>query len=159
MDNRKILLINLAKGSIGTDVANIVGSLLLTSLASAGFSRIDIDERERKPFFIYIDEFQSFTNSELISEMLSELRKFKIGLILSNQFLHQLDAGVKNSVLGNVGTLVSFRLGITDAKLMQQEFYPIFKAEDFTSLSNGSIYIRLMIDGKPSAPFSADTVM
>ena len=159
MDNNKILLINLAKGAVGNDVANTVGSLLLTSIASASFSRIDTEERFRKVFFVYVDEFQTLTNAELVSEMLSELRKFRVGLILSNQFLHQLDIEVKNAVLGNVGTLVSFRLGITDAKLMQQEFYPVFKAEDFTSLANASIYLRLMIDGKPSNPFSADTII
>lgn len=159
MDTNSVLLINLAKGSVGTDVAHTIGSLLLTSLASASFSRIDTLEQERKPFFMYVDEFQTLTNAELVSEMLSELRKFRVGLVLSNQFLHQLDLAVKNSVLGNVGTVVCFRLGINDAKLMAQEFYPVFRAEDFTSLSNASIYIRMMIDGRPSPPFSADTIL
>lgn len=159
MDTNRVLLINLAKGSVGSDVAHTIGSLLLTSLASASFSRIDTDERDRKPFFMYIDEFQTLTNEELVSEMLSELRKFRVGLILSNQFLHQLDGDVKNAVLGNVGTLVSFRLGISDAKLMAQEFYPVFKAEDFISLKNASIYLKMMIDGKPTRPFSADTIL
>ncbi|OFZ38697.1 MAG: hypothetical protein A3D92_02180 [Bacteroidetes bacterium RIFCSPHIGHO2_02_FULL_44_7] len=159
MDTNSVLLINLAKGSVGTDVAHTIGSLLLTSLASASFSRIDIQEKERKPFFIYVDEFQTLTNAELVSEMLSELRKFRVGLILSNQFLHQLDIAVKNAVLGNVGTVVCFRLGINDAKLMAQEFYPVFRTEDFTSLGNASIYIRMMIDGRPSPPFSADTIL
>lgn len=159
MDSNKTLLINLAKGAVGNDVASTIGSLLLTSLASASFSRIDTEEKLRKPFFVYIDEFQTLTNAELVSEMLSELRKFRVGLILANQFLYQLDNDVRHSVMGNTGTIVCFRLGITDAKLMQQEFYPVFTAQDFISLSNASIYLKLMIDGRPSQPFSADTII
>jgi type IV secretory pathway TraG/TraD family ATPase VirD4 len=159
INNNEILIINLAKGQVGSDVANILGGLLLTSLASACFSRIDIPERERIPYFLYIDEFQILSSSELISEMLAQIRKFKIGLILANQFLHQLNIEVRNSVLGNVGTIVCFRLGIADANLMAKEFYPVFSTTDFTSLANYSIYLRLMIDGKPSVPFSADTIL
>lgn len=159
MDNNKVLLINLAKGAVGNDIANTIGGLLLTSIASASFSRIDTPEIDRKPFIIYIDEFQTISNAKLVSEMLSELRKFRTALVLSNQFLHQLDKDVLSSVLGNVGTVVCFRLGIRDAALMQKEFYPVFTTQDFTSLSNASIYLRLMIDGKPSQPFSADTIL
>lgn len=159
IDNRKILIINLSKGQVGADVSNILGGLLLTSLASASFSRIDILEKDRVPFFLYIDEFQTISGTELIAELLAQVRKFKVGLILANQFLHQLDPEVRASVIGNVGTIISFRLGITDARLMAKEFYPVFSAEDFTSLANHSIYLRLMIDGKPSVPFSADTIL
>ncbi|WP_452597562.1 type IV secretory system conjugative DNA transfer family protein [Pontimicrobium sp. MEBiC01747] len=159
INTNTILVINVAKGDVGVDVANILGGLLLTSLASASFSRIDILEHERTPYFIYIDEFQTLSGTELIAELLAQVRKFKIGLILANQFLNQLDREVRDSVLGNVGTIVAFRLGITDAKLMAKEFYPVFSTEDFTSLANYSIYLKLMIDGKPSVPFSADTVL
>ena len=159
IDNKHILIINLAKGQVGADVSNILGGLLLTSLASASFSRIDILEKERVPYFLYIDEFQTISGTELIAELLAQVRKFKVGLILANQFLYQLDPNVRASVLGNVGTIVAFRLGITDAKLMAKEFYPIFKTEDFISLANYSIYLKLMIDGKPSIPFSADTIL
>ncbi len=159
IDEGTILVLNLAKGQAGADVANIVGGLLLTSLASACFSRIDIPEEKRRPYFLYIDEFQTVSGNELISELLAQIRKFKVGLILANQFLHQLHPDVRASVLGNVGTIVCFRLGITDAKLMEKEFYPIFKTEDFISLANWSIYLKLMIDGKPSIPFSADTIL
>ena len=159
IDEGTILVLNLAKGQVGADVANILGGLLLTSLASASFSRIDILEKDRTPYFLYIDEFQTISGTELIAELLAQVRKFKIGLILANQFLHQLDSEVRNSVLGNVGTIVAFRLGISDANLMAKEFYPIFKASDFTSLANHSIYLKLMIDGKPSVPFSADTIL
>ncbi|WP_396602063.1 type IV secretory system conjugative DNA transfer family protein [Algibacter sp. R77976] len=159
IDTKQILIINLAKGQVGADVANILGGLLLTSLASASFSRIDILEKDRVPYFLYIDEFQTISGTELIAELLAQVRKFKIGLVLANQFLYQLDANVRASVLGNVGTIVAFRLGITDAKLMAKEFYPVFKTEDFISLANYSIYLRLMIDGRPSVPFSADTIL
>tara|TARA_R110002124_G_scaffold17532_3_gene73504 strand:+ start:385840 stop:387012 length:1173 start_codon:yes stop_codon:yes gene_type:complete len=158
IDSNTILIINLAKGQVGTDVANILGGLLLTSLASASFSRIDIPEQERPPYFLYIDEFQILSSTQLIAEMLAQIRKFKIGLILANQFLHQLNIEVRNSVFGNVGTVICFRLGINDANLMAKEFYPVFSTTDFTSLANYSIYLRLMIDGKPSVPFSADTI-
>jgi len=159
IDNRKILIINLSKGQVGSDVSNILGGLLLTSLASASFSRIDILEKDRVPFYLYIDEFQTISGTELIAELLAQVRKFKVGLILANQFLHQLEPEVRASVIGNVGTIISFRLGITDARLMAKEFYPVFSAEDFTSLANHSIYLRLMIDGRPSVPFSADTIL
>lgn len=159
LDTKQILIINLSKGQVGADVSNILGGLLLTSIASASFSRIDILEKDRVPFFLYIDEFQTITGTELIAELLAQVRKFKVGLILANQFLYQLDPNVRASVLGNVGTIVAFRLGITDARLMAKEFYPVFKTEDFISLSNYSIYLRLMIDGKPSNPFSADTIL
>lgn len=159
IDTNTILVINVARGEAGSDVANILGGLLLTSLASAAFSRINILEHERTPYYLYIDEFQTLSGTELIAELLAQVRKFKIGLILANQFLNQLDNDVRDSVLGNVGTIVAFRLGITDAKLMAKEFYPVFSTEDFTSLANYSIYLKLMIDGKPSVPFSADTVL
>jgi hypothetical protein len=159
MDSNKVLIINLAKGSIGSDVSNLLGGLMLTSISSAAFSRIDTLEQNRIPHFLYVDEFQVLAGNDLIAELLAQSRKFKLALIISNQFLHQLSTEVKNSVLGNVGTIVCFRLGVTDAKLMAKEFYPIFKTEDFTSLANYSIYLRLMIDGKPSNPFSADTIL
>jgi len=159
IDDGTILVLNLAKGEVGADVANILGGLLLTSLASASFSRIDSLEKDRVPYFLYIDEFQTLSGTELIAELLAQIRKFKVGLILANQFLTQLHPDVRASVLGNVGTIICFRLGITDAKLMEKEFYPVFKAIDFTSLANHSIYLRLMIDGKPSVPFSADTIL
>lgn len=159
IDDGTVLIINLAKGAVGTDVANILGGLLLTSLSSAAFSRIDSPVENREPYFYYIDEFQTLSGSELISELLAQIRKFAIGLNLSNQFLHQLDPDVRASLLGNVGTIICFRLGIQDARLMEKEFYPVFKASDFTSLPNHSIYLRLMIEGKPSKPFSADTVL
>ena len=157
MDSNKIFLVNLSKGSLGTDGAHLLGSLLLTSLASAGFSRIDISEDKRVPFIIYLDEFQNYTTGS-IAGMLSELRKFKIGFVLAHQYLHQLQTDIRNAVLGNIGTQICFRLGQTDAKYMAQEFYPTFETSDFTSLEHFHIYLRLLINGKVSQPFSARTI-
>lgn len=159
MDSSQILLVNLSKGAVGSDVANILGSLLLVSLASSAYSRIDTAPQDRVPFFVYIDEFQTLSGADLLAELLSQIRKFKIGIILANQYISQLETSVRDAVLGNVGTLICFRLGINDARLMEKEFYPEFKAIDFFSLANYEIYLRLMIDGKPSKPFSAITVL
>lgn len=157
MDSKKIFLVNLSKGTLGTDGAHLLGSLLLSSLSSAGFSRINIDEQKRVPFFIYLDEFQNYTTDSLTS-MFSELRKFKIGFILAHQYLHQLQTDIKNAVLGNIGTIICFKLGQADAKYMSQEFYLTFQTSDFTDLSHFHIYLKLLIDGKTPRPFSAKTI-
>ena len=158
MDSQKILLVNLSKGSLGADGANLLGALLLTSLASASFSRIDIDEKNRVPFYIYLDEFQNYT-TESISGMFAELRKFKIGFVIAHQYLHQLTPTIKNAVLGNIGTIICFTLGQADAKYMAQEFTPVFQTSDFTNLEHYHIYLKLLINGKTSPAFSAKTVM
>jgi hypothetical protein len=157
MDSSKILLIDISKGRIGVDASHLIGSILLTSFANAAFTRIDTDEQNRVPFHIFLDEFQNYT-SPSISGMLSELRKFKVSLTLAHQYLHQLDVEIKNAVLGNVGTIIAFRTGQADAKYLAQEFKPVFQTSDFTSLENYDIYLKLMIWGKPSKPFSATTL-
>jgi len=156
MDNKKIVIIKLTKGSIGEDASMLLGGLLINSTSLAAFSRSDISEDNRDPFYIYIDEFQSFATLA-IANMLSELRKYKVGLILANQFFSQLQPEIRDSVLGNVGTVISFRLGVSDAKYMEKEFFPIFKFGDIISLPNYHLYLKLMIDGTPSKPFSAQT--
>lgn len=158
MDTNKILLVNISKGVLGAEASYVLGSLLLTSLASASFSRIDTPEEERLPFFVYLDEFQNFTNLSII-EMLSELRKFKIGIIMSHQYTSQLNTKILNAILGNVGTIVCFRLGQSDARIMEREFDPVFTASDFVNLSNYEIYLKLMIQGRPSIAFSASTLL
>ena len=157
IDNRKILLVNLSKGTLGVDAAHLLGSLFLNSLAAAGFHRTTIVEENRKPFFIYLDEFQNFTTLSLVN-MFSELRKFQIGFIIAHQYLGQLSIKIKEAVLGNIGTIVSFRVSYADAKYMAQEFYPVFKASDLINLENYHVYLKLMIHGKPSKPFSAKTI-
>lgn len=157
MDERKILLINLSKGILGEDSANLLGALLVTAIGLAGLSRGDVPEQSRKPFFVYIDEFQSFTTLS-VANMVSELRKFGVGLILAHQHLHQLDLDVRHAVLGNVGTIVSFRLGPEDARVLAGEFAPVFSAEDLVNLPNWNVYVKLLIDGAPSRRFSASTL-
>ena len=157
MDTQKILLVNLSKGALGSDASYILGSLLLTSLTSAAFSRIDTPIEQRPIFFLYLDEFQNYTNLSLI-EMLAELRKFNIGIVMAHQYMAQLDTQIRDAVLGNVGTIICFRLGQADARYMEKEFYPIFKADDFINLSNYDIYLKLMIHGTPSRAFSATTL-
>lgn len=157
IDQSKILLIDISKGRIGIDASHLIGSILITSFANASFTRVDTDEDKRIPFHIFLDEFQNYT-SPSISGILSELRKFKISLTLANQYLYQLDTEIKNAVLGNVGTIISFRTGQADAKYLAQEFLLIFQTSDFTSLENYDIYLKLMISGKPCKPFSATTI-
>lgn len=154
MDSGKILIVNLAKGRLGDDSANLLGALLVTTLNLAAFSRSEIPEHARRPFYLHLDEFQNFTTLS-VANTVSELRKFKLGLVLANQHLHQLEPDVMHAVLGNVGTLVTFRLGTEDARTLAREFEPVFSAEDLVNMPNHDIYLKLMIDGAPSKPFSA----
>lgn len=158
MDEGKILLVNLAKGRLGEDTAGLLGGLLVTTVGLAAFSRADMPENKRRDFYLYIDEFQNFTTLA-IANMASELRKFHVGLVLAHQYLHQLDPDIRHAVLGNAGTLISFRLGGKDAATIANEFPPIFTAEDLIFLPNYHIYLKLMIDGAPSKPFSAETMV
>lgn len=157
MDEGKIILVNLSKGHIGQDVAHILGALLISSLSSAAFSRADTIEEARVPYMVYMDEFHNFTTLSLVN-MLSELRKFKIGMILAHQYIHQLEDEIRRAIFGNVGTVISFRLGTEDAYHLAKEMFPIFKQEDFISLPNYKVYLKLMIHGVPSKPFSAQTL-
>ncbi len=157
MDEGKILLVNLSKGKIGEDATTLLGSLLVTSLGLAAFKRAEVPEESRRDFFIYLDEFQSFTTLSL-ANMLSELRKYRVGMVLAHQYLSQLDPQIRDAILGNAGTIISFRLGLSDAEVLEKEFYPTFSAGDLIRLPNYRIYLKLMIDGMPSEPFSADTL-
>jgi len=157
MDEGKILIVNLAKGRLGEDSANVLGALLVTTLGLAAFSRADTEESRRPDHIIVIDEFQSFATLS-VANMVSELRKYHVGLVLSHQHLFQLELEVKHAVLGNVGTLISFRLGPEDAHMIASELDPIFVPLDLMNLPNHSIYVKLMIDGTPSRPFSATTL-
>jgi hypothetical protein len=157
MDEEKILLVNLSKGELGEDSANLLGSLLVTTLSLAAFSRAELPQSARRPFFIYVDEFQSFTTLSFAGTI-SELRKFGVGLVLANQHLHQLDPAVLHAVLGNVGTVIAFRLGPEDAVFFEKLFTPRFGASDLMNLANHDIYLCLMIDQSPSEPFSATTL-
>jgi len=157
MDERSILIVNLAKGKLGEDTAGLLGALLVTTLGLAAFSRADTKAHERKKHFLYMDEFQNFTTPS-IANMLSELRKYSLGVIACNQYLSQLQPEVRDAVFGNAGTIISFRLGAEDAPFMAREFFPTFQMADILNLPNFDIYLKLMIDGAPSKPFSATTI-
>lgn len=159
MDNKKILLINVNKGSLGSEVASIISSLLLTSITNAGFSRVDMPEHERheKVFHIYCDEYAQYANKSSVN-MMSELRKYGITKTMAIQYLSSFSNDIRDAVLGNVQTQIIFRLSQQDAKYYEREFKPIFTSNDITSLANYEIYLSMMIDGTPSKPFSATTI-
>jgi type IV secretory pathway TraG/TraD family ATPase VirD4 len=157
MDEGKILLVNLAKGKIGEDTSALLGSLLVSRINLAALSRADVPDTDRRPFYCYLDEFQTFTSLTFVT-MLSELRKYRVGMTLAHQYLGQLDPAVFDAILGNVGTLVAFRLGSADAETFAREFFPVFGQTDFTNLANHHIYLRMIIDGAVSRPFSAETL-
>lgn len=157
MDSGKVLLVNCSTGALGDDTANLLGALLVSSMALAAFSRIDTPEADRRPFFVHLDEFQHFTTLS-VANMISELRKFRVGLTLGHQHLYQLEPEIRHAVLGNAGTLIAFRIGPEDAAVIGKEFEPIFEPVDLLGLPNYSVYLKLMIDGAPSKPFSATTL-
>jgi energy-coupling factor transporter ATP-binding protein EcfA2 len=157
MDEGKILLVNLAKGKMGEDTAALLGSLIVAKVGLAASSRADLPEEARRDFYLYLDEFQNFTTLSLAT-MLTELRKYHVSLILAHQYLSQLDLQVRDAILGNVGTMLAFRLGVADAEILEKEFSPEFSITDLIGLPNYHIYLKLMIDGKVSRPFSAETL-
>lgn len=157
MDEGRGLIVNLARGRLGEDACVVLGGLLVSTLSLAAFSRADSPAEERRPFFLYVDEFQSFTTLAFVN-MMAELRKYGVGLTLANQHLDQMAPDLRSAVLGNAGTLISFRVGSIDALDLAREFQPRFGVEDLINLPNRDIYLRLMIDGAPSSPFSATTV-
>ncbi len=156
MDERRIVIVNLSKGHLGGDVSKILGALFVTSIGAAAMSRADTPEAERVPFFLAVDEFQNYVSLSLVN-MFSELRKFRVGICAAHQYLNQLDTKIRHAVLGNAGTVVCFRLGSDDAFAMAREMMPVFEPEDFVRLPNYHVYLKLMIDGVPSRPFSATT--
>lgn len=158
MDEGQVLLVNLAKGQIGEDSASLLGGLLVTTIGLAAFSRADTPAAERRDFFVYIDEFQSFTTLAL-ANMLSELRKYRVGFTVAHQYLHQLASDVRHAVLGNVGSIICFRVGVEDAPYLAREFQAKFDQLDLLQLPNYRVYLKLMIDGMPSMPFSAVTLV
>ncbi len=162
----KILIANLSKGRIGEENSKLLGALLVTKLQLAAMARVNIPENERKDFFLYVDEFQNFA-TESFASVLSEARKYRLCLILANQYLAQLTEmtatggksnKVRDAVFGNVGTLIVFRVGAEDAEFLEKEFVPDIFAQDLVDLGKYNIYLRLMVDGIASRPFSAETL-
>ena len=157
MDKGKILILNLSKGRIGEDNSMLLGALLITKLQLAAMSRVDIPEEERKDFFLYVDEFQNFATESFVN-ILSEARKYRLALTLAHQYIAQMEETVRDAVFGNVGTLISFRVGAEDAEYLEKEFVPEFTAQDIVNLAKYNIYLKLMIDGIAGRPFSAVTL-
>jgi CxxC-x17-CxxC domain-containing protein len=154
MDEGKIIIMNLSKGRIGEDNSALLGAMMITKIQLAAMSRVNIPEEDRRDFYLYIDEFQNFS-TESFANILSEARKYRLNLIMAHQYIEQLGDEVKAAVFGNVGTLVTFRVGATDAEELVKEFTPTFIEEDIVNLPKYEMYLKLMIDGITSTPFSA----
>jgi len=157
MDEGKILILNLSKGKIGEDASKLLGGLLITKLQLAAMSRVDIPESKRRDFFLYVDEFQNFATESFVN-ILSEARKYRLSLVLAHQYISQMEETVRDAVFGNVGTLISFRVGAEDAEYLEKEFSPEFSAQDLVNLPKYQIYLKLMVDGVAGRPFSAETL-
>jgi CxxC-x17-CxxC domain-containing protein len=165
MDQGKILIVNLSKGKTGEDASQLLGALVITKLQLAAMGRVDVPESERKDFYLYVDEFQTFA-TDAFANILSEARKYHLCLTLAHQYVAQLDTmgekgkntKVRDAIFGNVGTLITFRIGADDAEFLEREFLPIFIADDLVNLTKYTIYLKLMIDGVASRAFSAETL-
>lgn len=157
MDEEKVLIVNLSKGRTGEDASSLLGALLVTSLQLAAMSRADTPERERKDFFLYVDEFQNYA-TESFATILSEARKYRLNLTVANQYLGQLDENTLHALFGNVGTLVAFQVGAKDSPLIREQLGGEVTEQDLLALPRYRAYIRLLIDGMPSRPFSMQTL-
>ncbi len=157
MDEGKIFIVNLSKGRIGEDNMRLLGGMLISNMQMAAMERVNIPEDERRDFYLFVDEFQNFAN-ESFASILSEARKYRLSLTVAHQYIEQLSDEVKAAVIGNVGTLLAFRVGSTDAEFLEREFTPQFTADDLVNLTKYNIYLKLMVDGVATSPFSATTL-
>lgn len=155
MDEQKILLINLAKGEIGEENSNFLGLILVPRLLMAAMSRQDVPEEERKDFYLYVDEFQNFATPDF-AQILSEARKYRLNLVVANQFIGQVEEDLKNAIFGNVGTIACFRVGVTDANYLAREFTPVFTEEDLLNIERYHVYTKTTVKNEPVPPFSMD---
>ena len=155
MDEGKILLINLAKGRLGEENSSFLGLIMVPKILVAAMSRQDVAEEKRRDFYLYVDEFQNFATPDF-AQILSEARKYRLNLTVANQFIGQMEEEVKNAVFGNVGTLVSFRIGVTDANYLQHWFQPVFNEGDLINVDVYNAYINTIVGNKPVPPFSVD---
>ena len=155
MDEGKILIINLNKGRIGEENSNFLGLILVPRILMAALSRADIPESQRRPFYLYVDEFQNFATPDFAT-ILSEARKYKLNLAVANQFIGQMEEEVKNAIFGNVGTVMTFRVGVSDANYLQHEFTPVFNESDLLNIDKYHVYIKTIVNNEPVQPFSMD---
>lgn len=156
MDQRKILLVNLSKGRIGEINANLLGMIIVGKLLMAALSRVDDQTRKLPPFFLHMDEFQNVSTNS-IAAILSEARKYRLGLTLAHQFIAQLDESIRNAVFGNVGSLAAFRVGPDDAQFLERQYLPTFSSNDLMNVPNRTAYLRVLANGTPTRPFSLVT--
>ena len=156
MDNKKILLVNLSKGRIGEENSSFLGLILVPKILVAAMSRQNVPMEQRNDFFLYVDEFQNFATPDF-AQILSEARKYRLNLIVANQFIGQMEEEIKNAIFGNVGTLAAFRVGVTDANYLQHEFQPTFDEADLINIDRYNAYVRTVVNGEPVPPFSLDT--
>ncbi len=157
MDNRKILLVNLAKGRIGELNANLLGLVIVGKFLLAALSRADSVGKDLPPFYLHIDEFQNFTTPS-IATIFSEARKYKLSLTVAHQFISQLTEEIRDAVFGNVGSICAFRVGASDAEFLEKQFAPTFKQHDLMNVDNRNAYIRLLVNGRPATPFNIETL-
>lgn len=157
MDTGKILLVNLSKGRLGELNSSLIGLILVGKILMAAFSRADQQAKDRKDFFLYADEFQNVATST-IETILSEARKYRLGLIIAHQFIGQLEDEIKDAVFGNVGSKVAFRVGAEDGEFLEKEFAPTFSAPDLINIDNRNCYVKMLINGQTSLPFSLRTL-
>ncbi|MCA9371805.1 type IV secretion system DNA-binding domain-containing protein [Candidatus Woesebacteria bacterium] len=155
MDDGKILLINLSKGKLGEENSTFLGLLIIPKILAAAMSRVDTPEEKRRDFFLFVDEFQNFATPDF-AVILSEARKYRLSLTVANQFIGQMDEEVKNAVFGNVGTMISFRVGVTDASYLAREFQPTFGESDLINVERFHGYMKTIVDNEPVDPFSVD---
>ena len=153
MDNKKILIVNLSKGRVGELNSKLLGMIFVIKIQAAAMSRVDIPENDRSDFALYVDEFQNFSTDSFAS-ILSEARKFRLNLIVANQFIGQLTPEIRDAVFGNIGTIAAYRMGPEDAEFMVKQFAPVFDASDLVNLPNYNTAMRLMVGGLPSQPFT-----
>lgn len=157
MDERKILLVNLSKGRLGEINANLIGMIFVGKILMAALSRVDDPTMSFPPFFLHIDEFQN-VSTPAIASILSEARKYKLGLSVAHQFIAQLDPTIKDAVFGNVGSMAAFRVGPEDSKFLEHQFAPVFTDSDLMNIPNYNAYMRVLANGSPTHPFSVATL-
>ncbi len=157
MDTGKIIIMNLSKGRIGEDNSRLLGGMLITKIQLAAMERVDTPEKDRRDFVLFVDEFQNFATPSF-ANILSEARKYRLSLVMAHQYIAQLDEIVADAVFGNVGTIISFRVGGADAEALVKEFSPTFIEEDIVNLAKFEIILKLMIDGVSSQPFTSSTL-
>lgn len=157
MDSKKILLVNLSKGRLGEINSNLIGMIIVGKILMAALSRVNDVTKSFPPFYLYIDEFQNVT-TDSISSILSEARKYKLGLTIAHQFIAQIDEGIRDAVFGNVGSIAAFRVGTEDAEFLAKQFEPVFTASDISNIENRNAYVKLLSNGSPTTPFSIHTM-